>query len=331
MTRRPSAARPGYTLLEILAATAIGVMLLGALYVAYDLTLRQSTIGRELTTDADLTQAVVRRVGLDLNSALGTLPPKSGQSPASGSSSSSSGGTTASTGITASGTGTTTSGTGTTGTGTTATDPAATTTDPAATTSPAQAGTPVPLQSGIFGVGAQLTAFVSRPPKYLADRGVAYDPAVLQPSDLTRVTYYLHSSGRGLCRQERPWVSADGVWDSTDPDRGTEEDDLIAPEVVNVVFEFASGSGWVSDWDGSAAGTDGASCQGPPRAVKMTLTFEYPVPNAPAADPVQKVVSHVYPIRAAVGLAVPPTSTTAEDTTGTTGTGTTGTGTTGGN
>ncbi|MEO2090830.1 MAG: hypothetical protein ABGY75_15215 [Gemmataceae bacterium] len=153
---------------------------------------------------------------------------------------------------------------------------------------------------------------MSKPPKYLAERHVAYDPSVAQPGDLMRVTYYLHSSGKGLCRQERPWVTADGVWNSTDPDRGTEEDDLIAPEVANVTFEFASGSGYVSDWDGSQAGTDGSTNQGPPRAVKMTLTFEYP-PERAGGDPIRKTVVHVFPVRASVGPGASTTTTTIQD------------------
>jgi prepilin-type N-terminal cleavage/methylation domain-containing protein len=320
--RRPSQPpRRGYTLLEVLAATAIGVMLLAALYTAYDLTLRQTSVGRDLTADANLSRAVVNRVSLDISSAVGVLPPKSGGTPAASSSSSSSSGGGTTTGTTTTGTsgGTTT---GTTTTGTTTTDAGATTgtggttttTDGSTTASAATTGTDIPFQSGIVGSTQQLTAFVSKPPKYLAERHVAYDPSVAQPGDLMRVTYYLHSSGKGLCRQERPWVTADGVWNSTDPDRGTEEDDLIAPEVSNVTFEFASGSGYVSDWDGSQAGTDGSTNQGPPRAVKMTLTFEYP-PERAGGTPITKTLMHVFPVRASVGPGASTTTTTTDTTT----------------
>ncbi|MEO2090832.1 MAG: prepilin-type N-terminal cleavage/methylation domain-containing protein [Gemmataceae bacterium] len=82
MRRRRQSPRRGYTLLEVLAATAIGVMLLAALYTAYDLTLRQTSVGRDLTADANLSRAVVNRVSLDISSAVGVLPPKSGGTPA---------------------------------------------------------------------------------------------------------------------------------------------------------------------------------------------------------------------------------------------------------
>lgn len=317
---QPNARRRGYTLLEILAASAIGIMLLAGLYSAYDLTLGQTTIGRDLVTEADLSRAIVHRVGLDLSSIIGVLPPKSGGTPASTSSSSS---TTASstastaTGNTATGSTTTTSTTDTSSTTTTDSTTASTSTD-------------IPFQSGVVGGGQQLSAIVSKLPKYLAQRNVPYDSSLLQPGDLTRVTYYLHSSGRGLCRQERPWVTADGIWNSVDPDRSTEDLDNIAPEVVDVSFEFASGTGYVSEWDGSQAGSDGSTNQGAPRAVKMTLTLEFAQAGTGINEPLRKTVTHTYPIRASVGPG-PATSTSSTTTDpSTTGSGTT-TSTTGGN
>ena len=297
MTRRRSG-RPGYTMLEVLAASAIGVLLLSALYVSYDMALRGTAVGRDVTGEADLYRALVNRLSIDLSSPVGMLPPKSGQAAGGGSSS-----------------GTTT----TTTESTTATDATAT----ATTTS-----TILPLQSGVIGGGQQLTVFVSRPPKYLTERNIPYDPAaaLLQPPDLVKITFYLHTSGKGLCRQERPWVTSDGAWDSADPDRSTEDGDVIAPEVIDAAFDFASGTDYVSEWDGSQAGTDGASCQGPPRAIRVTLTVEL---IGPTGEPVQKKLVHVFPIRAAVGPGSSTTTTTTDP--ATTGTGTTGTGTTGGN
>ena len=321
MIRHPSPARRGYTLLEILAASAIGIMLLAGLYVAYDMTLRQVTIGRDLTTEADLSRAIVDRVRLDLMSVIGVLPPKSGGAAASSSTE------TTSSAETGTATGSTTTETGgTTSTTTSSTTTTETTTESTTTTSGTT--TDIPLQSGVVGGGQQLTAVVSRLPKYLADRNVPYDSTLIQPADLTRITYYLHSSGRGLCRQERPWVTADGIWNSVDPDRSTEDQDNIAPEVVDVLFEFASGTGYVSEWDGSQAGNDGATNQGAPRAVRMTLTLEFAQAGTGINEPLRKMVVHTYPIRASVGPGPMTSSTTTTDPT-TTGTETTGT--TGGN
>ena len=287
MTRRTAARRPGYTLLEILIASVIGLMLMAALYAAFSLVITDTSIGRDLTAESDLSRGIINRVGIDLGSPVGMLPPKSGGNPgASGGSTPTSEETTPTT-----------------------TSPTTTGTDGETTT--VVAGTDIPFQAGLIGTETQLVVFLSRSPDYLRKRGV-YDPAVLLPSDVVKVTYYMHSSGRGLCRQERSWATRDGVWNSIDPDRSTEKDDLIAPEVVAVRFEFASGTGYISSWDGAASGTDGATNTGPPRAVKMTFTLELPVRNG---EPVQKEISHVYPIRASIGagsyaIATPSTGTT---------------------
>lgn len=283
MTRRRPR-RPGYTLLEILVASVIGLMLMAALYAAFTMVINDSSVGRDITAESNLSRGIINRVGLDLSSPVGMLPPKSGGDPSAGSNSTTSTASSMSTGA-AGGTPTTSSGTGTTGT------------DPGSTA--AATGSDIPFQAGLIGGGDQLVVFLTRSPEYLRKRGVTPDPSVLLPADLVKVTYYMHSSGRGLCRQERSWVTSDGVWNTTDPDRSTEDADVIAPEVVAVAFEYASGSGYVGSWDGSAADASGATNQGPPRAVKMTFTLELPVRNG---DPVQKDVSHVFPIRAAVGL-----------------------------
>jgi hypothetical protein len=144
----------------------------------------------------------------------------------------------------------------------------------------------------------------------------AADPTAIAPPDLVKVTYYMHSSGKGLCRQEQAWVTSDGIWNTTDPDRTNEDGDRIAPEVVNVSFEYASGSGYTSSWDGSAGDASGATNQGPPRAVRMTITLEFTLKDGSTTT---KDVSHVYPIRAAIGTGggvyTPPTTTSSSGST----------------
>ena len=76
LTRR--AARRGYTLLEVLIASAIAVLLLSALYFAFDLTIRSADTGRALVGESDLNRAVINRMAIDLSSPLGVLPPMSG-------------------------------------------------------------------------------------------------------------------------------------------------------------------------------------------------------------------------------------------------------------
>jgi hypothetical protein len=181
----------------------------------------------------------------------------------------------------------------------------------------------VPFQAGVIGNDTQVTLFVSRVPSTLTDPTAAAAGDDLLPADLRRVTIYLGSNG-GLCRQERPWVTADGVRNSADPDRTDEAADLIAPEVTGLSFEYFDGSAWQTVWDGSTPNTDGKSVLGPPRAIRATITFEFPEPGGLVTT---KTVVHVFPVRAANGTTPPPVAT--DDSTTDTGTTST-TGTTGG-
>jgi prepilin-type N-terminal cleavage/methylation domain-containing protein len=321
-------ARRGFTLLEVLLASLIAVLLLGALYFAMDLTLRQTQDTREAVEVDNLSRGVFNRMTIDLSCSLAPLPPKSGgnansaTSTATGTESATASTTTGSTGT---GTGTATE-TTTTTTETTTTTADGTTTDPTA----AAAAADLQISGGLFGSERQLSLFVARTP----DVG-AFDPNTQGRADLRRITYWLGSGG-GLCRQERPWVLAEGVRNSVDPDLTFgEEADTIASEVKDVLFEYFDGSGWASTWDGSTLGPDGVTPQGPPRAVRATLTMEIPASRA-GVPPVTRTVVQVIPIRAAPGTYTPPLvdpytegTTTAEET-GTSGTGTTGGTTTGG-
>ena len=281
MRRSRVRVRPGYTLLEVLIASAIGVLLLAALYFAFDLTLRSSDAGRTLVAESDLNRAVINRMTLDLSSPLGVLPPMSGG--------------------TVGGSNSETEGTETTAPATTTPSSTTTTTDGAVST----AGDPLlAFQAGAIGTSEQLILFVSKLPQWLSDREA--DPNAAIPSDVRRISYYLHSSGKGLCRQDRQWITADRVGNSTELDRETEDADIIAPEVVALEFGYASGTDYISEWDGTQAALDGTSTTGPPRAIKVTLTFEFKDRDGATA---QKKIVHIFPIRAAVGL-IPPDATT---------------------
>jgi hypothetical protein len=146
----------------------------------------------------------------------------------------------------------------------------------------------------------------------MTDPEAALDPTAQLPADVRRVTYYLSPDGLGLCRQERPWATADGVWNSTDPDLSTENRDVIAPEVKDVTFEYFDGSAWQSSWDGTQPGPDGVTPLGPPRAVRATFVLQFP---GRGGEVTERQVQHVVPIRAAVGTYIPPTTDTTGGTT----------------
>ncbi len=64
--------RSGFTLLEVLLASAIGVMLLGGLYVAVDVQLRQMHSSSRASEQNAVAQGVLRKISQDL---LGQLAP----------------------------------------------------------------------------------------------------------------------------------------------------------------------------------------------------------------------------------------------------------------
>jgi prepilin-type N-terminal cleavage/methylation domain-containing protein len=299
---REQRSRAGYTLLEVLLASVLAVILLAALYATLDVTLLQMDIGRELVAGNNLNRAVVNRMGADLSGVLGPLPPKSGGGTSSTSPSTS---TPSATTPESGGSSAPTTGTGT---GTSTTDP--TSGIEGDTTSPdAQAvfAADVPVQAGLIGTEQQFTVFMSRVPESLVNPEVAVDPTLILPGDQRRITYYLASDGSGLCRQVRPWVTADGVRNSTDPDYSTEAIDLIAPEVKDVTFEYldATTGEYLTSWDGSTPGADGVTPTGPPRAIRVTFVLE-----SPGGGTTPKQIQHVFPVRAAVGTYVPPTEGT---------------------
>lgn len=308
---RSQTRRPGFTLLEVMLASAIGVILLGALYFAFDLCLRQADSSRGITQQSDLARAVVNRMTGDLSGAIGPLQPKSG----GGNTQSSTSGTTTSSSTSTTGTASTATATTTPSTTTTTATTTDTSTDTSTdtTTTDQSASADVPFQGGVFGTDKQLTLYVSRVPTDLVNPQSAQQTlngADPKP-DQRRITYYLGSTG-GLCRQEQFLVTADGVRNSTDPDHSREDLDLIAEEVADVTFEYFDGTTWSSTWAGDDDSGDGMTVKGPPRAIRMTMTIR----DAATGD--TKNIEHVFALRAAVGTYTPPMTTDTSTTGGTT-------------
>ena len=299
----PARRRSGFTLLELLLASLIALLLLAALYTAMNMTLTQTQASRDAVEVDNRSRGVFNRLAIDLSATLGPLPPKSGGNSAVGGSS----GSSMSTGTSTSSPASTTPPTP---------DPtAAPTPDPTTTADPTSTGAPmtpqaadIAFQGGVIGQSDRLTVFISRLPGSLANGGELLnpsDPNAQSPSDLWRITYWVGQSG-GLCRQERPWVTADGVRDSADPDLTDETGDTIVEEVSAVSFEYFDGQGqtWMTSWDGTAPGPDGVTPIGPPRAVRATLTFTG-IPSASGKSEPAKTVSQVIPIRSAPGSMTP--------------------------
>ena len=202
--------RSAFTLLEILLASLIAILLLAALYFAMDMTLRQTAESRDAVDVDNLSRGVFTRVSIDLSGSLGPLPPKSGGNAASS--------TPAPAATADPSMATAADPSAVPATPTATADPSAPMVDPTtgeaiATPQAADLG----FQAGVIGTDKQLTVFVSRLPGSLTSaKGLTETPSSQLPSDLYRITYWLSQNG-GLCRQERPWVTADGVRNSADP------------------------------------------------------------------------------------------------------------------
>ncbi len=156
------AVRKGYTLLEVMLAIAIGLLLLAALYVAFDVQFRYMQTGRDLAAEGQLARGLLNRIGADIRSSLAALPAnQTGQAGATGQSAQS----------------------------------GSATSDTEESSSQATTGQ---FNLGVLGDDRQITLFASILPRYAQEEADLETGGV---SDQRRITYYL-VEGQGLARQE---------------------------------------------------------------------------------------------------------------------------------
>jgi prepilin-type N-terminal cleavage/methylation domain-containing protein len=290
MSRSPRAA---FTLLEVLLATAIGLLLMAALYVAVDVQLRHAQAARDVVEEATLARALLARMSNDIMPALAPPLPAITTSATGGAAAS------------------TTAPTTTTG-GTTATTPSSTpATSQAATAAPSASAAVVNI--GIQGDATRLTVIVSRVPRDINLNLESLEIA----SDLRRITYWLVLGGDqpvGLARLEYKPVTAEEAAALVPPDIPDELSHLLAEEVRSLTFEYFNGTEWVESWDGSAPGADGSTPMGPPAAVAIRLGLQARgQPTTASGEPNLKYYRHVVAIPTANGTAqVSTTSTTGQ-------------------
>jgi hypothetical protein len=289
-----TARRRAYTLLEILLASAIGVMLLGALYVAFDVQLRQTRTGRALVESSEVARNLLVRIDNDVANSLAPVASQTTSAPGQ-----SSGGAGASAPTAAA-----SSGTGSTGAA------AASSTTPTASTSSNSA---VTFNLGVQGDNSQLTIYQSRWPREVGQALADPDNATNLPifSDLRRVTWWRvdGASGSGLARQEIKLATSDDALNAPAPDLGDGYSKLVAREVKSLTFQYydVNQQGWVDSWDGTQPGPDGVTPIGPPAAISITV--EIALPNSDG-EPVQKTFRHIVALPTANGVQSQTTSTT---------------------
>jgi len=282
--RKAKSRRTGFTLLEIMLASAIGVLLLGGLYVSMDLQLRHAEAGREVVESTAVSRALLDRIGKDVALSLGPVASQTTSSPSKS-------------GAASQGAGSSTTPAQTTGT------PSSTpnTTTPSTTSSTTTSSAPTVFNQGLQGDSSQLTIYVSRWPREAmigADSNNLNPPAV---SDLRRVTWWL--TDQGLARQEILVATSDDSLSVPAPDLNDGYSKLVAQEVKNLQFRYydPTNQAWQDSWDGTQPGADGITPMGPPAAVEITLTIALPNPDGEGNLPL-KEFRHVVLLHAANGL-----------------------------
>src|SRR5262249_10083630 len=66
--------RPGYTLLEVILAIAIGLLIVAALYVALDVQIRYMHSGRNAVIEGQLARGLLTRITADIKLSMAMLP-----------------------------------------------------------------------------------------------------------------------------------------------------------------------------------------------------------------------------------------------------------------
>jgi hypothetical protein len=273
---------------------AIGVLLLGAVYVAVDVQLKHAKAGRELVEQSAVARNLLARMTNDIVTAVQLSDPgryrrSSGQTGASGQGGSGNAGTGGGMGGGGGGAGGGASGSSSGGN---------------------VSENTVTVPFGIQGDSTTINLYTSRVPVE-AFRPAPNSDVPPTVSDVRRISYWLlggsgDNSG-GLARQEVKLSTSQDATDVLPPNVANEASYLLAEEVRGLEFEYFDGSAWQDSWDATQLGTDGITPIGPPRAVRVTITLARPGagPDAPT-----KSYSHVVPIPSANGTTQQATTTT---------------------
>jgi hypothetical protein len=273
-------------LVELVLATTIAMLLLGALYVAVDMQLRFAQNSRDLVEESTLARAILARIDSDASQVVGLSDPGRFRIAAGADALSDPNATTvaASTTPAASTTATTTGAASSTASTATATTDSGTSTN-------------ILLPLGVQGDSETLHLYVSRVPRELYSNINSDTPPVV--SDLRRVSYWLLGGAdnpAGLARQEVPIVTSDDALQNLPPGVENEGSFLIAEEVRSLTFQYFDGTSWQDNWDSTTPGADGVTPIGSPRAVAVTVGVARPGANGNV-----KIYRHVIAIASANG------------------------------
>lgn len=318
-----SARRAAFTLLEMMLASAIAVLLLGALYYALMAQIRHVDAGREAVEEAALVRALLNRMSSDIVASLPPYippPPSKAGGNAGGGSAASSGNNSSSS------SGSNNSSSSSSGSSSTSSSSSSSTSP---TTSSGLNG-PFLFNLGLQGNSNSVMLYVSRVPRELTDPLVLNSGNIPVVPDLRRVTYWMAGSGQplGLARQEVKMVTSSDQINTVPPDGVDEASLVIADEVRSLQFRYFDGQNWQDTWDGTTTSTTGTTGNpiGPPMAIEIRLTVAPPrslhEARKTALDPAAttgRVYRHVVSLPMANGnMVAVPNNTTTTGTSGTT-------------
>ncbi len=301
--------RAGFTLLEMVLASAIGLLIMGALYYAISIQLQFAESSRRVVDEATLARSLAARIARDVAPSVGLPDPgrfRSTQGQQSGQQGTTQPGATGTTQPTGQGSTTPSATPGATTTATTTSTtggaaPGSSSEDPAA-----EMETADPVRA-FYGDSTTLRLYVSRVPGVLT--GAPADDQASIVSDQRVVEYWLATGDRpGLARQEIPIVTAAPEEVPWARGTGAEGDFVIAPEVTDLEFSYFDGTDWLTTWNSAEPGTDGRTPKGPPLAIAIVL--EMTMPGAAGTQPRVRTYRQVVSIPTANGLPAP----TATDT-----------------
>jgi prepilin-type N-terminal cleavage/methylation domain-containing protein len=288
--------RSAFTLLEVLLASAIGVLLMAALYVAVDVQLRHARAGREVIEQSTLARALLSRIANDIS--LHVAPALTVRAAGTKSSSTAGAGATS----TASSSTTPTS---------TSSNAASSTPNSASSTSTQSSTVPVPYNLGVQGQPNVLILSVTKFPREVnVPVNGLQTQALPIVSDQRRISYWLAGnagSPLGLARQELKLVTSDDAT-AVPPDVPDEASHVIAEEVRSLTFQYFDGTSWQDTWDGTQSGADGVTPLGPPAAIAVTVGIADPGAG-PEGQSNVKLFRHVVAIPTANGATQAATNT----------------------
>jgi prepilin-type N-terminal cleavage/methylation domain-containing protein len=262
---RPASGGPraGFTLLEVMLAMSIGVVLLGALYVAVNVQLKSAQAGRDLVQQSTLVRSLFNSISNDVVPTVNLVNASRFRMPQGGMGGGGGGGM---------GGGGSGGAGGTTGTGTTG---ATGTGGSSGSQSGTQAGATdaVTFPFGIQGDSQTMSVYINKVPTevFLPPGSSDLPPPV---SDTRRITFWLAPGG--LARQEVKIITSQDVTNLMPPDLPDGAYRVLAPEVQSLTFSYFDGNEWQDTWDSTMVGGDGVTPIGPPREVAITIGLANP-------------------------------------------------------